>query len=60
MFVNKLKEIKATLLDETNSFVVIGPFGTSSPIRYSQCLEIKKAYPKGSTTIKYVGGEYGK
>lgn len=57
MFINKFKEFKAVVLDEVGSFVVIGSFGTSSPLRYSQCLEIKKAYPKGSTTIKYVGGE---
>lgn len=56
ILLQKFKEIKAVVLNESNSFVAITPVGTSSPLPYTQVLEIKKAYPKGSVTIKYVGG----
>ena len=52
-----MRRILDFIFDTRGAFVAITPVGTSSPLRYSECLEIRKAYPKGSVTIMWVGGE---
>lgn len=51
-----MRRILDFIFDTRGAFVAITPVGTSSPLRYSECLEIKKGYPKGSVTIKWIGG----